>query len=122
MLSKKKKQFPPGTFIPTPARVAAIIQLCLAFSVILWCAGQPFMGELFAIKSKMILYQSVMGSPDLLKKGKDDPKLAARLERNAERFASLPLDQKQQLIRSYEQLHNKAEAPFLTKLWRSYLF
>lgn len=119
MFSKKKKQFPSGTFIPTPARVAAIIQLCLAFTVILWSAGQPFMGELFAVKSKLILYQTVLGSQDLLKKGKENPQIVAKLQRNAGRFSRLPIDQQHQLVQSYQQLQKTADAPFLSKLGRS---
>lgn len=57
---RKTKQFPPGTFIPTPARVMAILQLCLAFTCVLWYLGYPFMGEHFEKKSKMIVYERVM--------------------------------------------------------------
>ena len=58
---RTKKIYPPGTFIPTPARVCAIIQLCVAFTVLIWNMATPFAGELFNVKSKMILYHDVMG-------------------------------------------------------------
>lgn len=99
MFKKKKKEIPPGTFIPTPARVIAIIQLCLAFTVVMWSAGYPFMGELFAVKSKLLLYDNVIG--------------------NAERFAQLPAEQQTQLIQSREELQKRTEVPFMSKLAQS---
>lgn len=55
-----KKHYPPGTFIPTPARVIAIIQLCIAFTAILWNGGVPFMERLFQVKSQVLLYDHVL--------------------------------------------------------------
>lgn len=62
--TRKKKAFPPGTFIPTPARICAIIHLCAALTLLLWIASQPFMGDLFAIKSELLLYDSVLDRPE----------------------------------------------------------
>lgn len=65
---RQKKKFPPGTFIATPARIAAIIQLCLAFSLSLWIISKPFMGDLFVIKSERLLSQELLGKPTLMEK------------------------------------------------------
>ena len=59
---KKKRHFPPGTFIPTRARVLAILQLCIAFSVICYNMGTPFLGEVFDVREQQSLYQSIMNN------------------------------------------------------------
>ncbi len=122
MFSKRvRKSFPPGTFIPKPARVMAILQLCMAFTLLFGAAGYPFMGELFAHKSETLLYHVVMGN-DLAAGKADDQRsreFRGRLERNAQRFAALADSQKAQLIRSYDLLQAKANSSFLEKLQRS---
>lgn len=85
-MRKPKKEYPPGTFIPTPARVMAILQLCLAFTCLIWVMGYPFMGEHFEVKKKKLLYERVM---------KD------------ERFQNLPLDERNGILRGYEELGRK---------------
>ena len=64
---RAKKSYPPGTFIPTPARVFAILQLCIAFSILLWNASLPFMGDLYEIKSKLLLYKHVIDHPQFVR-------------------------------------------------------
>lgn len=59
---RPKKTFPVGTFIPGPARVCAIVQLCIAFSMILWELTLPFTGEVFKQKSSTMLYEEVLRS------------------------------------------------------------
>lgn len=100
MFKKKKKEFPPGTFIPTPARVVAIIQLCLAFTAMMWSMGHPFMGDLFAVKSKLLVYEEVI--------------------RDSARFALLPATQQEQIKEDYASLQKKTDIPFATKLERSF--
>ncbi len=122
MFSKrKKKEFPAGTFIPTKARVLAILQLCLAFTAIVWSAGLPFMGELFDLKSQGFLYQTVMGNEELAKQiGKSqDAVYLAHLQRNKNRFAELPLTVQEELVQRYNALQHKANALFTEKLYRS---
>lgn len=120
---RQKKIFPPGTFIPTPARVMAIIQLCLAFSVILWNASQPFMGELFELKSKQLLAYDVMGissehlsgsMAEIAKTKKE------RLERNTARFQALPLAKQQTIANQSAQWQHELQRSFLDKLKRSF--
>ena len=100
-----RKEFPPGTFISTPARVMAILQLCVAFTLIAWHAGEPFLGDLFNIKSKLVVYQFVLGIKN---------------EANAERFARLPAIQRQQIERNYNTLQKQYNLPFWDKLKRSF--
>lgn len=108
---RKKKIFPPGTFIPTPARIMAILQLCIAFSMFLWIVSQPFMGDLFTIKSQMLFYETVMGKKEL--------PTAGQMQRNAERFMALPATAKDQIETGYNSLKKEMQKPFLKKLKRS---
>lgn len=99
---KVRKTFPPGTFIPTPARLAAIVQLCLAFTLLAWQGSLPFMGELFATKYKLLVYQHLMGK---------------KIDGHATRFASLP--EKTQILKEYELLQRDLETSFLAKIKRA---
>lgn len=101
---RAKKSFPPGTFIPTPARVAAIVQLCLAFTLLAWQGSLPFMGELFATKSRLLVYQHVLGK---------------KLESHAERFAALPERTREKILRDYDILQRQLDTPLLTKIQRA---
>lgn len=97
-----KKHFPPGTFIPTKARIAAIIQLCIAFSYFLWIASQPFLGDLFAIRSEMALFETLFGTRTEL-----NVKEKEKLERHRDRFASLPQDHRHAIESHYQVLQEK---------------
>lgn len=108
-----KKEFPLGTFIPTPARVVTIIQLCLAFSLLLWQASQPFMGDLFHIRSKMLLYQDAMGIGTNNLDAPND-----RLERNAERFAGLPEKTRVKITENYASLQAQLNSSLSQKIER----
>lgn len=98
-----------------PARICAIIQLCLAFVIILWNISQPFMGELFTYKSYMLIYQDIMG----ISKSTDSIERLARLERNKQRFEALSAIKKAQLIRHYQELQQLSQRTFVEKLQRS---
>lgn len=98
-MKKTKKAFPAGTFIATPARIMAILQLCLAFTVLLWNLSQPFMGDHFAIKSKMLLHEYVLGK---------------------EAFSTLPIDKQQAVINSYIHLEKQLGTSFWEKLKKSF--
>lgn len=113
MSSQRRKEFPPGTFIPAPQRLIAIGQLCMAFSLLLWYVVQPFMGEYFNLRSRMLLYEYVMGTSDLLKKKNGQEE---KLERQAERFQLLPEDQKKILIEDYQQIQGYAKRPTFQKI------
>lgn len=110
-----KKEYPPGTFIPLPARLCAIIQLCLAFMIILWNASQPFMGEIFTYKSQMLIYQDVMG----ISKLSDSVDTITRRERNQQRFEALSPAEKTQLTQYYRELLKLSQRTFIEKFGRS---
>ncbi|MEI8365994.1 MAG: hypothetical protein WCF65_06215 [Parachlamydiaceae bacterium] len=110
---RQRKHYPPGTFIPTPARVCAIIQLCLAFTIILWFASQPFVGEIFTLKSRLLFYQDLMGVPS---HAGFSPERLARLERNSERFQQLPRGKQEQLKHEVKAIHDQFNRSFLSKL------
>jgi hypothetical protein len=117
---RKKREYPPGTFISTPKRVLAILQLCIAFTILIASASHPFIGELFAQKSQTLLYHNVMGNNVLSEKiGNANPKYRELLKMNAIRFEKLPESQKTNIIEQYDALQAKSEKPFLTKLWHS---
>lgn len=62
----------------------------------------------------MLLYHQVMGSPTLSQSVDQ-----SRLNRNAERFATLPQAQQLQFITQHDQLQAKANRSFWEKLWSS---
>jgi hypothetical protein len=99
-----KKEFPPGTFIPTPARFAAILQLCLAFTVLFWNMSQPFLEELFAVKSRLGIYQHVMGK---------------KSSEHELRFAALPTRTQDEIHKQYHQIQTELDKSFLSKLAKS---
>lgn len=101
---KSKKMDDPEIFLPKPARIAAILQLCIAFSMILWYGSKPFMGELFSIKSELLLYQHVIG---------------LKHEGHKERFLQLPKPEQEQILFHYAQLQSQLDKPFLAKVKRS---
>lgn len=109
-----KKEFPAGTFIPTPARVVAILQLCLGFTLTLWYMGQPFMGDLFHIKSQMLIYEDVIG----IDRFHSSAEQKERSKRNAERFEAAPQHLKNQLKKHYTFLQDQLNRPLSAKLKR----
>lgn len=117
---REKKIYPPGTFIPMPARICCIIQLCIAFTVLFWNLSQPFVGELFHAKSKLVLFQDVMGVT--ANSSQLSPQKQERLIRNAERFSSLPEEQKEGINQGLQILHEQIQSSFLDKLFRSFQF
>ena len=121
-LKRKKKEFPPGSFIPKPARVMAILQLCVAFTLIAWSCGMPFMGDLFRYKSQMLLYQNLMGDTALLSKldEKKAQEMQYKFDRNSERFSQLPDEQKRAIIQQYEHLQKMVSVPFIQNLQRAW--
>lgn len=57
---KKYRKIPQDAFIRAPLRLMAIIQLCLAFSLLFWNLISPFMKEAFESKKQSSLYQSII--------------------------------------------------------------
>ena len=104
MFSNKKRCFPQGTFIATPLRVIAILQLCLSFTCLAYFAGYPFMGELFEIKSSKVLYEAVIGKGD---------------DAISHHFSKLPYIQRRNIEDQYHNLQQKLEKPVGDKLKQS---
>lgn len=93
---REKKVFPPGTFIATPVRIAAIFHLCLALSLLLWILSQPFMGDLFAVKSELILYDALLTQPHQIEQ--------------------LSIEDAKWVTEHYDHLKEKLQLPFTAKL------
>lgn len=104
--------------IPTSMRVVAIIQLCLVFTVIASRAGYPFMGELFAHKSQMLLYHTVMGNGGVV--GERSEQKRETMERNKMRFAALPEAEKEKIIAQHDKLQAQGNRTFVSKLQRAF--
>ncbi|MCB1111984.1 MAG: hypothetical protein KDK72_04905 [Chlamydiia bacterium] len=112
-----KRTFPKGTFIPTPARVMAILQLCIVFVVICWNGGRPFMDDLYKLKRQTLAYQYVLGGGDLIERmHQNDPEFLKQLERNRERFTQLHTDEQERIKNSYTVLLQKYDRTFLKKM------
>lgn len=113
MSTRTRQAFQPGTFIPTSQRLMAIGQLCLSFSLILWYAAQPFMGEYFSLRSRMLLYEYAMGTSEILKTQKNQQE---KLERLAERFKQIPKAEQEHLMKDYLQLQAYTQRPISQKI------
>jgi hypothetical protein len=89
-----KKHFPVGTFVGTPIRVLAILQLCVIFTYLGWVGGYPFLGELYEIKVSRTKFESVL--EDKHWKELSEERRAAILEgyNELEGRASVPLSKK----------------------------
>lgn len=111
-----KKNYPEGTFIPMPPRVAAIIQLCLAFTIILWHLATPFSTDFFSVKSNLILYQDVMGTAP--REGLSQEK-KERLNRNEQYFAALPEEQREVILNGMKKTLQALQQSFSQKLRQS---
>jgi len=94
----KKKSFPPNTFIPTPARVMAISQLCLSFTILLFILGYPFMGQHYALKSRLLVFDSVIQS---------------------NLFTTLPVEEQDLLLQQRDSIKLKMSNPFTSKIFSS---
>ncbi len=93
--------------LSTSAKVAAILQLCLVFSVILWVMVGPFMGSYFTTKSSQLLYKAVIGAPA--------PEGNIKEARASELFAALPEKQRERIALGYQQVQQQTEKTFLGK-------
>lgn len=92
------------------------INLIFVFTIVFWHAGWPFMGELFAYRSKDMVFQWVMGSPELGKR----LQLEDRMMRNKERFEALQDETKTQIIAAHQQMQEKLNEPWYLKLSKSF--
>lgn len=92
-------------FIRTSARVMAILQLCVAFSTLLWIMSGPFLGEYVRNKSSILLFQAVMGNPDV----------SGRPERDGQRFLQLSEQRRAGIERAFANLEEHMLRSFSSK-------
>lgn len=114
---RKKRTYPPGTFISTTARAFSIAQLCLAFTLVCWNLSLPFMGEIFDYKSSTSLYHTVMGETKLLKplEIEQSSDLYEKQMRNRNRFENLPHREQAEILNQYQQLKSGQKKSFFEK-------
>lgn len=119
----KKKQIDPRVFIPKATRIVVIIQLCLVFSLASWVAIQPQMQRYFHRQSLIGLYKTVMGEEDLLVKARPEqaPALAEKLQRNRERYETLPEAQRYQLEAGRTQIQQSTADSWATSVRRMWV-
>ncbi|MBA3957842.1 MAG: hypothetical protein H0X51_05545 [Parachlamydiaceae bacterium] len=97
-------------------RIFAILQLCIAFTIVMSNAGYPFLGELFNYKTKALLYHHVMGDETLTA----SPEIKQKLQRNQERFQDLPRIQQTQIRDEYQVITQHRDRSATEKLRRSW--
>ena len=93
-------------------RVLAIIQLCFAFTLILWVLAKPFTSDYFTTRSELLLFQTAMGKGNAFIP-------IDKLQRHADRFAKVDANHQQRIIEAYQRLERKIQTPFFTKLEQS---
>lgn len=118
MQRKTRSQIPESAFIPKPARIMAILQLCLAFTIICWLGSWPFMGEMLEHKRELFLFQTVMGGGDLvLRTYESQPETLDKLKRNHDRFVKMDALERESIVASYNKtLSDESESSFLVKV------
>ncbi len=82
-----------------PLRIMAIVQLCLAFTLICWNLAIPFMGDHFLIQRKMKLVEAVVT--------------------DSTRFNHLPSTIQEEILHLSQNLSQEIATPFLMKLQKS---
>lgn len=110
-----KPPIDPAVFIPKPARIMAILQLCLAFSFVCLKLSGPFMGDLYSHKRQIQLIQLMIGDRALLSKEELVGAVAGKLERNTERFAALPDSDRSFILDRYDHLQRLTHTSFFEK-------
>lgn len=88
----------PNSTVSKKARIFAIIQLCIVFTMILWILGIPFLQDLFEWKSENALHEVVIKN---------------------EMFADLAENQQALIKKRHDILMEQSKKPFFDKLKRS---
>lgn len=95
MLHKITKiQDHPLVFIAKPARLMAILQLCIAFSALLFYLSQPFMGQLFEAKSRLLLWDFVLDHPQRGTLSSSDARKLESARASAQAKIAMPFTQR----------------------------
>lgn len=98
-------------------RPFAILNLISAFSVFLWILFDPFMGEHFRLKEKLLLIQNIRGDEVLISKV---PQQSDKLRRNQVRFASLSASVRVAIDDTAHLIEWKMGASALSKLGQGF--
>lgn len=93
-------------------KIFAILQLCIVLSYGLWCAAWPFMGEIFAVRSKLLLFEVVMGKGEFASRYTTQP----QLHTNQKRFLELPELTKKRITEGFQKLSGKLNRPIYIKM------
>lgn len=93
-------------------RLCAIIQLCLAFSLILWVLAEPFTGEHFRTHTSLLMVQTAVGKGNRFID-------ADKLARHHERFLQLSKDRQEKLLREYRRLEQHTQRSLMERLRQS---
>lgn len=102
MFRKTRSKVAEDAFIPKPARIFAILHLCVAFTILCWICSGPFMGDMLENQKKIYLFQTVMGGGDLIGRTyASQPDVLERIERHKARFLSLPQTERDSIIHAY---------------------
>lgn len=92
-------------------RLFVILQLCIAFSVALWYMSEPFMGQYFALRNRLLVYEFAMGiSPT--HPSSDQKK---KIEINQSLFQELPLSEKEFIEKDFNSIQQFAARPAFQK-------
>jgi hypothetical protein len=94
-----RKHFPEGTFVATPLRVLAIIQLCVVFTFLAWVGGYPFLGKTYENLVMKNKYEVVLKSPY---------------------FETLSETKQANLFKGYDHLNRQMASSFPDKLLNSF--
>lgn len=114
----KKKEFAPGTFIPTPSRIVAILHLSLACSLLLWGLCYPFFEPILSFRKTSSLFNTVIGQTTTASKlSEKEHKI---LSENAKRFLSLPKQEQSHIKEQLKRNQQRKESSFLQKIQQGF--
>jgi hypothetical protein len=121
MFRKTRSRIAEDAFIPKPARIYAILHLCVAFTILCWIGSEPFTGDMLNNQRKNYLFQTVMGGGELIARTyADQPEVLERIERNKGRFLSLAAQEKDSLVQAYNDSQSaKRNITYLEKCKQS---
>ncbi len=104
------------------ARALVVIQLCIAFMMLMWYVCYPFMGELYYWRSRLFLTQTVVGDTQLLDYVKDTGLAHSRekLEANQKLFSKLPKNEQDSILKDLRHYQSKLKKDLRQKLASSF--
>lgn len=118
MQLKTRSKVSESAFIAKPARIMAILHLCLVFTIICWVGSWPFLGEMLEYKRQMFHFQTVLGGGELIERTyATQQEVLAKIDRYKVKFNSLPQEKKSYLLNAYNDAQElQRERGFMTQL------